>query len=415
MYRDLHEELFKGFYGQNWLQDLTPRQRAAAEAEKLAQLSNSDINARISAINTLAVLESKKAVPGLLKIATTRGHRDSRDSWMAIRALGFIGDRSAVPDLVHLTYHFDRNVKSWAQISLVRITGENFADDLANWIYWWRQQGGNPPISEQPIRWFLSEQEKSPIPERPVSSTMSENASAARADNAIWSRNANILANMPYWQVMTDFAQRNGMTVSSKSNDLFRDTWERRRHVLLVETHDGKPFLPLSDFARTYPHASEGLKKPEGFAIVGDVKYVFVDFSQLLKGTVLDSADAALQGEQAFVSGNFQNLSVLADMAQRKGMTVTSKFTMHYDKWLQEAKGHVLFIESQNEIPTIPLPVIEAFYPNASEGLKSSKGVVGTGNTKIVFVDFSRLPNIPLEDARSASPPSGAERIEGRM
>ncbi len=41
----------------------------------------------------------------------------------------------------------------WAQISLVRLTGENFTDDVAAWRRWWQARGGSPPIAEGTVDW----------------------------------------------------------------------------------------------------------------------------------------------------------------------------------------------------------------------------------------------------------------------
>ena len=116
----------------------------------------SEQSARIMAIYALTALNSKKAVPGLLQIATERKEKDNRDRWMACRALGLVGDMSVVPDLVPLTYHYNRDTRLWAQISLVRLTGENFGRDVAAWRRWWEKRGGKPPISEEPVQWATS-------------------------------------------------------------------------------------------------------------------------------------------------------------------------------------------------------------------------------------------------------------------
>jgi hypothetical protein len=58
---------------------------------------------------------------------------------------------------------------------------------------------------------------------------------------------------------------------------------------------------------------------------------------------------------------------------------------------LPPAKGHVLFVETHAGVPIVPLPVLDKFYPKASDGLKAPDGVATVGTTKIVFVDFSRF------------------------
>ena len=137
-------------------QNLGPKERAAEEEQWLKQLSSESESARVMAIYALTAMGSKKAVPGLLQIASERKEKDNRDRWLACRALGIVGDRSVIPDLVQLTYHYNRDTRLWAQISLVRLTGENFGRDVAAWRQWWNKQGGTPPIDEQPVAWATS-------------------------------------------------------------------------------------------------------------------------------------------------------------------------------------------------------------------------------------------------------------------
>jgi hypothetical protein len=134
-------------------QHLGPAERAAKEEEFLKQLSSDEESQRVKAIDNLVALNSSKAVPGILQIAADRKEKNNWDRTTATRALGMLGDRSVVPELVQLTYHYNWNVRQWAQIGLVRHTGQNFGRDLAAWRRWWAEQGGKPPISEETIQW----------------------------------------------------------------------------------------------------------------------------------------------------------------------------------------------------------------------------------------------------------------------
>ena len=60
------------------------------------------------------------------------------------------------------------------------------------------------------------------------------------------------------------------------------DEWlpPAKGHVLLVETHVGVPIVPLSVLDKYYPHASDGLRAPDGAATVGTTKIIFVDFAR---------------------------------------------------------------------------------------------------------------------------------------
>jgi len=83
---------------------------------------------------------------------------------MAVRALGLIGDKSVVPDLIHLVYYPNSNTRFWAQISLVRLTGKNFGTDWQAWGKWWDEQKGQPAFSPEKVPWVsdpeLMDQEK---------------------------------------------------------------------------------------------------------------------------------------------------------------------------------------------------------------------------------------------------------------
>ena len=133
--------------------NLNAEQKAAVEAGFIAKLFSAKESERIEAINALVALGSKKAVWPILQIAADRKEKSNRDRHTACRALGMLGDRRVVPELVHLTYHYNWNARQWAQISLLRLTGQNFGNDVAAWKRWWEKQGRWPPISGETIAW----------------------------------------------------------------------------------------------------------------------------------------------------------------------------------------------------------------------------------------------------------------------
>jgi hypothetical protein len=155
MWCELSEVGDQGFLEAARWQDLDPKEKADQE-RWLRQLKSPSESARMLAIYALSALRSKKAVPDILKIAAERKEKDNADRAFACRALGIIGDLSVVPDLVPLTYHYNRDTRFWAQISLVRLTGENFGRDAAAWRRWWEKRGGKPPIAEKQIAWTTS-------------------------------------------------------------------------------------------------------------------------------------------------------------------------------------------------------------------------------------------------------------------
>jgi hypothetical protein len=111
------------------------------------------------AINTLAALRSTNAVPLLRKLAFDQPGKNNRARWMAARGLGSLGDRTVVPDLIHLLYYYNANVRWWAQISLVELTGQNFGSDWKAWGRWWNSQHRQPPFSPEITHWSQSQAE----------------------------------------------------------------------------------------------------------------------------------------------------------------------------------------------------------------------------------------------------------------
>jgi hypothetical protein len=73
--------------------------------------------------------------------------------------MGVIGDKFAVPGIIHLLYHNNSYVRWSAQIALVRLTGQNFGNDWRAWGSWWNEQSGNPPFNPEPVRWWSGQAE----------------------------------------------------------------------------------------------------------------------------------------------------------------------------------------------------------------------------------------------------------------
>jgi hypothetical protein len=151
---DWTDRQFRSFFDARSFDGWSDSERIKLEARLIDALNGPQTREYYQAINTLAALRSTNALPRLREIASERVDRNNRDRWMAIRALGFIGDKFAVPDLIHLVYHGNPNTHWWAQISLVQLTGQNFGGDWSAWGDWWNRQGGRPPFSPEIIRWW---------------------------------------------------------------------------------------------------------------------------------------------------------------------------------------------------------------------------------------------------------------------
>jgi serine/threonine protein kinase len=128
-------------------------------------------NEYYQAVNTLAALRSTNAQALLRSMAfdhvdkILRTEISNRRRWMATRALGLIGDQTVVPDLIHLLYHNNSNVRWWAQVSLVRLTRQNFGSDWKAWGKWWNTHVGQPPFDPEVVRWWKGQAEPSKLAE----------------------------------------------------------------------------------------------------------------------------------------------------------------------------------------------------------------------------------------------------------
>jgi hypothetical protein len=156
---------FRGFFDTRSFDGWSVEERATLERKLIDSLKGPQSQEYYQAINTLAALHSTLALPALREIAFDRAEKDNRERWMATRALGIIGDKESVPEMIHLLYHFNSNTRWWAQISLVRLTGTNFAKDWNAWGKWWNEQNGQPPFKPEIIRWWSEQPEPDTLAE----------------------------------------------------------------------------------------------------------------------------------------------------------------------------------------------------------------------------------------------------------
>jgi HEAT repeat protein len=156
---------FRSFFDARTFEGWSEKELADQEARLIDALKGPQTREYFQAINTLGTMRSTNALPRLREIAFERADKNNRDRWMAIRALGLIGDKTAVPELIHLVYHGNSNTRWWAQITLVRLTGHNFATDWSAWAKWWTDSGGQPPYQGELIRWWNGQAEPDKLAE----------------------------------------------------------------------------------------------------------------------------------------------------------------------------------------------------------------------------------------------------------
>jgi tRNA A-37 threonylcarbamoyl transferase component Bud32 len=150
---DRMNERYRGTFDSRIFDDWTPGERAKLEAQALNALNGPQKEGFYKAICTLAAMHSTYALPAIRDIALRPSGVTGRGRWTATRALGILGDRESVPQLVHLLYHSNAEVRWWAQIVLVQLTGRNFGEDWKAWGNWWNSQNGRPPFQPDIVQW----------------------------------------------------------------------------------------------------------------------------------------------------------------------------------------------------------------------------------------------------------------------
>ncbi|MGO8836891.1 MAG: protein kinase domain-containing protein [Limisphaerales bacterium] len=159
------ERKYQSFLDERTFDGWSNNERAGLERRLIDALKGPRSDEYFQAINSLAALRSINALPALREIAFDRRPKDNRDRWMSVRALGLLGDRQSVPEMILLLYHYNSTVRWWAQISLVRLTGQNFGGDWQAWGKWWNSQNAQPPFNPEIIHWSKTQAEPDELAE----------------------------------------------------------------------------------------------------------------------------------------------------------------------------------------------------------------------------------------------------------
>lgn len=96
----------------------------------------------------------------------------------------------------------------------------------------------------------------------------------------------------------------------------------------------------------------------------------------------------SLARNQVYVIGNSPFYEKLTEMAREKGYRDVWSFNTQYDRMLPKAKGNLLLVETHHGKPVVSREVLEAYFPEAFEGLKRKSRSIEVAGTRIVFCDF---------------------------
>lgn len=114
-------------------------------------------------------------------------------------------------------------------------------------------------------------------------------------------------------------------------------------------------------------------------------------YSQHMDETLLpaDERGGTSLVRQAYVIGNSPYYQTLSAMAAESGLRVASSFNGEYDKFLPQAAGQVILIETHQGKPIVPQEVLERYYPGALAGASAPSQSIRIKGTTLLFVEFS--------------------------
>jgi hypothetical protein len=96
-------------------------------------------------------------------------------------------------------------------------------------------------------------------------------------------RQAYVIGNSPYYQALTAMAVESGLHVAYSFNcEYDRFLPQTKGHVIVIETHKGKPIIPTPVLERYFPNALAGISRPSRSVWIKDTLIFFVDFSEPL-------------------------------------------------------------------------------------------------------------------------------------
>jgi hypothetical protein len=101
------------------------------------------------------------------------------------------------------------------------------------------------------------------------------------AGGTVLSPQAFVIGNSPHYKTMTKMACEMGFSVRKSFNSQYdKFLPESIGHVLLIETHDGVPIVPIDVLEKYFPGVSERLKNAGGSMKIGETTIMFLDFSK---------------------------------------------------------------------------------------------------------------------------------------
>jgi tetratricopeptide (TPR) repeat protein len=117
--------------------------------------ASNNFDTRTKAIAQLGNVRAAQALDILMQVAE-EPMKNYRPKWMAIRAIGRIGDMQAVPMLIDFVDNGNTNTGVYARAALAEITGVYFGSDKDKWRQWQKDYAKNVTPAQKTASEMLS-------------------------------------------------------------------------------------------------------------------------------------------------------------------------------------------------------------------------------------------------------------------
>lgn len=112
---------------------------------------------------------------------------------------------------------------------------------------------------------------------------------------------------------------------------------------------------------------------------------------------------------RCFIIANSPYYQFFGELVRQRGGTLGRSFNFDYEKYLPEAKGNTIFVETHDGTPIVDVAILQRYFPAVSDGTQS--GNVIDGETTIVFIDVATIAHqiavAASEQSRATEPAAG--------
>ena len=121
----------------------------------------------------------------------------------------------------------------------------------------------------------------------------------------------------------------------------------------------------------------------------------------------VDIGSAVDVKKKCYIIANGPHYKTFGEIAHRNGITVGPSFNFKYDKFLPQAAGRLILIQTNNGIPIVDVGILKGYFPSVSDG--KQKGKVIDGDTRLVFID---VVNASLKEQTSQIAAEGPDELK---